>query len=170
VEGTLRRYLLTRNSVMAALADRGGTATDLVFPGRSGRRLHRRDLHRRPARYAGAASVRNRCSPHILRHSFALSFIRTGGQPFQLQVLLGHSSLEMTRRYCNLASQDAFEQGRAFNTSLPPSFRRRHLLVSLLPDYAVCAMVGQWPLRTDRNPGPEAFARHELTVKRGAAL
>jgi site-specific recombinase XerD len=38
-------------------------------------------------------------SPHKLRHSFAISFLRNGSNPFELQIALGHATSEMTRRY-----------------------------------------------------------------------
>jgi len=33
-------------------------------------------------------------------------YLRNGGDPFTLQKKLGHSSLQMTRHYCNLIDSD----------------------------------------------------------------
>jgi len=50
-------------------------------------------------------------SPHKLRHSFAISFLRNGANPFELQIALGHTPLEMTRRYTQaLGFEDVFKR------------------------------------------------------------
>ena len=54
-----------------------------------------------PTRLSARADLSVRCSPHILRHTFARSFLQNGGDVFSLQRILCHSpsSLQVTRRY-----------------------------------------------------------------------
>lgn len=49
-------------------------------------------------------------SPYDLRHTFAIMFLRNNGNLFALQEILGHSDIEMTKRYCKLAFSDLENQ------------------------------------------------------------
>ena len=57
--------------------------------------------HGRKAKISGLRS-----SPHTLRHTVAVTFLRNGGDVFSLQRIPGHSSLEMIRHYCQLDGID----------------------------------------------------------------
>lgn len=52
----------------------------------------------------------SRCYSHVLRHTSAVLYFRNGVDPFSLQKKLGHSLLQMTRHYANLADSDIRSQ------------------------------------------------------------
>jgi len=45
-------------------------------------------------------------SPHMLRRTFATMWISHGGDPFSLQRILGHTTMEMVNRYVRLTTTD----------------------------------------------------------------
>jgi len=80
---------------------------DNLFLTRDGRSLTKNRVDSMMKHYGERARLSGiRCSPHTLRHTFAVTYLRNGGDVFSLQRILGHSSLEMTRRYCELADVD----------------------------------------------------------------
>jgi len=48
--------------------------------------------------------------PYQFRHTFALEYLRNGGNSFALQKIMGHADLNMTKRYVALANTDVKEQ------------------------------------------------------------
>jgi integrase/recombinase XerC/integrase/recombinase XerD len=84
----------------------------------------------------GQRSGIKRLHPHLLRHTFATPYLVAGGDVFTLQSILGHTTLEMTRRYVSLASTQVSIQHRRFSPmdqlSLPVLSSSRRAVVPLV--------------------------------------
>lgn len=66
--------------------------------------------------YAKDARVEDvRVSAHSFRHTFALHWIKQGGDPFSLQKILGHSDMSMVRKYVRLSEGDVKEKHQQFS-------------------------------------------------------
>lgn len=73
-----------------------------------GRPLHSSGVQSLVKRLKERAGIRGNGNTHRFRHTFALSFLRTDKNVFNLQYLLGHSDLDMVRRYTStLGMEDA---------------------------------------------------------------
>ncbi|MFC1955725.1 hypothetical protein ACFLWZ_04250 [Chloroflexota bacterium] len=47
----------------------------------------------------------------IKEHKYAINFLRNGANPLELQIAVGHTTLEMTRRYTQaLGFEDVFKR------------------------------------------------------------
>ncbi len=106
----------TQKALWAYLSSRRGGSTYGLFTDGGGKRLTVGAIKlmiRRLGRRAGLKNVH----VHRLRHTFAISFLRAGGDVFSLQYLLGHSTLHMTQRY--LQSLNADDAMRAHQKHSP---------------------------------------------------
>jgi len=96
---------------------RGDLETTALFVGHYGDPIDRtrlRDIVKKRCKKAGIKGIRP--SPHTLRHTCAVWYLRNGGDTFTLQRLLGHTSQEMTRRYCEtLNSEDVQKKHTSYS-------------------------------------------------------
>jgi len=97
----------TAKVVWRYLAERKTETVDVpLFPSlATGHELDARDLYHLIARIAARAGVAD-AHPHRFRHTFAIQFLRNHGDVYTLQRILGHSTLEMVRRYLAIAQTD----------------------------------------------------------------
>lgn len=89
---------------------------DPIFLSKRGEALRLSGVQQLIDRLGDASEVRGvRCSPHTFRHTFAVLFLRNGGNQFTLMRILGHTDLRMTSRYVSLAQADIENQHRAYS-------------------------------------------------------
>lgn len=74
----------------------------LVETGRAFNRHRLLDLMQTIGARAGVSDV----TIHRFRHTFAIEYLRNGGDPYTLQRMLGHSTLDMVKRYLAIAQMD----------------------------------------------------------------
>ena len=85
---------------------RGGAAEDYLFCNECGEQLTESALRQGIARYNQSRGV-SKTGTHLFRHTFARKYLMDcGGNAFTLQKLLGHSTLKMTKHYCNIFDAD----------------------------------------------------------------
>ncbi|RXT03555.1 integrase [Ammoniphilus sp. CFH 90114] len=106
----LIKNLIKENRI---LEDRDNTA---IFITVSGNRLTDSDARRILSTYGKKANIKHvRVSPHTMRHTFAKHYILSGGDPFTLKEILGHSTLEMTKKYISMKIDDLKHQHNQFS-------------------------------------------------------
>ena len=83
-----------------------GQPLPAVFISTRGRRLSRNALGELVVKYAQAAGITGRVTPHTLRHTCATHMIRNGANVRHIQELLGHANLNSTQKYLWLTVTD----------------------------------------------------------------
>lgn len=97
-----------------------------VFCSQDGEYLQVRSWSHVLARYSKKLGIR--VTPYDLRHSFAILYLRNGGNVFALQRTMGHTDLNMTKRYLALDGDDLrneLEKSSPINSLIKPKKRVR---------------------------------------------
>jgi site-specific recombinase XerD len=92
----LWRYLQTRRS------ERAGAP---LFATANGSTITRDRLFKLLQTIGARAGVQD-VTVHRFRHTFAITYLRNGGDPWSLQVMLGHTTMDMVRKYLAIAQAD----------------------------------------------------------------
>lgn len=80
---------------------RDGKENEVLFPNESNKPLTDSALRNAIVKYNTSRQVK-KTSIHLFRHTFAQRYLQNGGNSLYLQKILGHSTLDMTRHYCNI--------------------------------------------------------------------
>ena len=73
-----------------------------LFVSRTGRAMSREDIYRIVRKYVRRAGLREKVSPHTLRHSFATELLSGGADLRSVQEMLGHADVATTQVYTHL--------------------------------------------------------------------
>lgn len=94
-----------------------GAYVKYVFVNSYGEPLRYGLLRKRMHKYGIMAGLNDeaRVSPHSLRHTFAIRFLKNGGDIRTLQMILGHSDISTTQVYLRYSNDDLIEQYQRAN-------------------------------------------------------
>ncbi|WP_219659511.1 tyrosine-type recombinase/integrase [Brevibacillus formosus] len=91
-------------------------AQEIIFLSNYGGPLTISAISDRIKYYGNRAGIRGgvRCSCHTFRHTFALNFLKSGADIVALQRILGHSSMDMVRKYVQHKTEDLQEAHKKY--------------------------------------------------------
>lgn len=96
---------------------RKGKENEVLFPNDFGKPMTENALRLAIVKYNNSRGVA-KTSIHLFRHTFAQRYLQNGGNSLYLQKILGHTTLAMTKHYCNIYD---VELVKSFDTFSPLS-------------------------------------------------
>jgi integrase/recombinase XerD len=90
-------------------------ASHYLFVARAGRPMTRQGFWKLLRRYALMAGIKQRVTPHCLRHSFASHLLEGGADLRAVQTMLGHVDIATTQIYTHVAQKRLIELHRKFH-------------------------------------------------------
>jgi len=75
--------------------------------------LNRNDVFHNFRRYKAEANITKKCTPYVLRHTFATEMVKIGVDIFTLQRMMGHKNITTTRQYVFLDNEDLISKHKS---------------------------------------------------------
>ncbi len=99
------RALQSIREYLNKLKHEGAKETKVLFLNKSGERITDRSIRRAIEKYIRKTSIKEKISPHTLRHSFATHLLDHGADLRSVQELLGHANLSTTQIYTHITTE-----------------------------------------------------------------
>lgn len=107
----LKQYLDARRDLSPFLFVRHDRAQGKEEP----KNITPRSIQRLIQRYAVAAGITKKVTPHTMRHSFATDLLINGADIRSVQAMLGHASITTTQIYTHITNQQLREVYKSFH-------------------------------------------------------
>ncbi|EKN67073.1 site-specific integrase/recombinase [Neobacillus bataviensis LMG 21833] len=105
-----------KNQLKRYLSIRGKVENESLFISIDETPISKRGIQGRIEKYGVIAGIKGvRCSCHTFRHTFAKISVQQGANIFELQAILGHTSMEIVKTYVNLFGNDVRESHKKFS-------------------------------------------------------
>ena len=93
----------------------GSSSREEVFLSRLGKPLSRQSVWKMIKLYAMKGNLREKISPHTLRHCFATHLLERGADLRSVQMMLGHADISTTQIYTHLTKDHLIKVHQAFH-------------------------------------------------------